>query len=55
LKIWNFPPDKNGVYLNLVDDIRDAFQIDELVVLEYDGLKSTDYKKLAAKLRVREP
>ncbi|XP_057836964.2 CRS2-associated factor 1, chloroplastic isoform X2 [Cryptomeria japonica] len=42
---------KNGVYLNLVKDVRDAFEVCDLVRVNCQGLKSSDYKKIGAKLK----
>ncbi|KAJ7296190.1 hypothetical protein O6H91_Y138600 [Diphasiastrum complanatum] len=42
---------KNGVYLNLVKDVRSAFEIDELVRVDCTGLNPSDYKKIGAKLK----
>eukprot|EP00250_Pteridium_aquilinum_P021223 c25060_g1_i1 orf=525-4490(-) len=42
---------KNGVYLTLVEDVRAAFKLDELVRIDCQGLNPSDYKKIGAKLR----
>ncbi|MCO5569719.1 hypothetical protein L7F22_023434 [Adiantum nelumboides] len=42
---------KNGVYLTLVDEVRAAFKVDELVRVDCQGLNPSDYKKIGAKLR----
>eukprot|EP01018_Ginkgo_biloba_P024225 Gb_32774 [translate_table: standard] len=42
---------KNGVYLNLAKDVRDAFEVSELVRINCQGLKPSDYKKIGAKLK----
>ncbi|KAI5072266.1 hypothetical protein GOP47_0012372 [Adiantum capillus-veneris] len=42
---------KNGVYSTLVDEVRAAFKVDELVRVDCRGLNPSDYKKIGAKLR----
>lgn len=42
---------KNGVYATLVDEVRAAFKVDELVRVNCRGLNPSDYKKIGAKLR----
>ncbi|KAI5079293.1 hypothetical protein GOP47_0004772 [Adiantum capillus-veneris] len=42
---------KNGVYINLVEDVRAAFKLDEIVRIDCTGLNPSDYKKLGAKLK----
>lgn len=42
---------KNGVYLNLVNDVRTAFKVDDLVRIDCQGLNPSDYKKIGAKLK----
>lgn len=42
---------KNGIYLNLVKDVRDAFEGNDLVKINCEGLEPSDYKKIGAKLR----
>lgn len=42
---------KNGVYLNLVKDVRAAFKVDELVRIDCRGLNPRDYRKIGAKLK----
>ncbi|CAN6469862.1 unnamed protein product [Victoria cruziana] len=41
---------KNGVYINLVKDVREAFEQSSLVKINCQGMHATDYKKLGAKL-----
>ncbi|KAJ0976461.1 hypothetical protein J5N97_018426 [Dioscorea zingiberensis] len=41
---------KNGIYLNLVKDVRDAFEESPLVKINCEGMHASDYKKIAAKL-----
>lgn len=41
---------KNGVYINLVKDVRQAFEGSSLVKIDCRGLKPSDYKKIGAKL-----
>jgi RNA-binding protein YhbY len=43
---------KNGIYINLVKDVKDAFEVNELVKIDCEGMEPSDYKKLAAKLKV---
>lgn len=45
---------KNGIYLNLVKDVRDAFDGSPLVKIDCQGLHASDYKKIGAKLMVCE-
>lgn len=42
---------KNGVYLNLVQHVRNGFKVDDLVRIDCRGLNPSDYKKIGAKLR----
>uniref|UniRef100_A0ACD5TT70 Uncharacterized protein n=1 Tax=Avena sativa TaxID=4498 RepID=A0ACD5TT70_AVESA len=42
---------KNGIYINLVKDVRDAFEGNDLVKIDCEGLEPSDYKKIGAKLR----
>ncbi|KAI7726168.1 hypothetical protein M8C21_020387, partial [Ambrosia artemisiifolia] len=42
---------KNGVYLNLMKDVRHAFEESELVKIDCTGMHASDYKKLGAKLK----
>ncbi|MCO5592334.1 hypothetical protein L7F22_046335 [Adiantum nelumboides] len=42
---------KNGVYINLVNDVRAAFKVDDLVRINCCGLNPSDYKKIGAKLK----
>lgn len=43
---------KNGVYFNLVKNVREAFEECELVRINCQGLNKSDYRKIGAKLRV---
>lgn len=43
---------KNGVYCDLVKNIREAFEVCELVRINCQGLNSSDYRKIGAKLKV---
>lgn len=45
---------KNGVYVSLVKDVRDAFELSPLVKVDCPGLEPSDYKKIGAKLKVYE-
>ncbi|KAL6850068.1 hypothetical protein ACP4OV_020695 [Aristida adscensionis] len=42
---------KNGIYISLVKDVRDAFEGNDLVKIDCEGLNPSDYKKIGAKLR----
>uniref|UniRef100_A0A0A9CJ03 Caf2 n=1 Tax=Arundo donax TaxID=35708 RepID=A0A0A9CJ03_ARUDO len=42
---------KNGIYISLVKDVRDAFEGNEIVKIDCEGLNPSDYKKIGAKLR----
>ncbi|KEH21343.1 putative RNA-binding, CRM domain-containing protein [Medicago truncatula] len=42
---------KNGVYYNLVNNVREAFEECELVRVNCQGLNKSDYRKIGAKLR----
>ena len=44
---------KNGIYITLVKDVRDAFEGNDLVKIDCEGLNPSDFKKIGAKLRVR--
>ena len=43
---------KNGVYISLVKDVRDAFEGSPLVKIDCKGMHASDYKKIGAKLKV---
>jgi hypothetical protein len=43
---------KNGVYISLVNDVRNAFEGSTLVKIDCRGMHASDYKKLGAKLKV---
>ncbi|KAF8692487.1 hypothetical protein HU200_039584 [Digitaria exilis] len=51
----NLPPicklAKNGIYITLVKDVRDAFEANDLAKIDCEGLNPSDYKKIGAKLR----
>ncbi|KAH6759550.1 hypothetical protein C2S52_022942 [Perilla frutescens var. hirtella] len=42
---------KNGVYCNLVENVREAFEACELVRINCQGLNPSDYRKIGAKLK----
>ncbi|KAH7420772.1 hypothetical protein KP509_13G021700 [Ceratopteris richardii] len=42
---------KNGVYLDLVNEVKAAFKVDDLVRVDCQGLKPSDYKRIGAKLK----
>ncbi|XP_072955393.1 CRS2-associated factor 2, chloroplastic [Typha angustifolia] len=46
---------KNGIYFDLVKDVRDAFEGSELVKINCQGMHASDYKKLGAKLKELVP
>ncbi|XP_044489945.1 CRS2-associated factor 2, chloroplastic [Mangifera indica] len=46
---------KNGVYLTLVKDVRNAFEGSPLVKIDCKGLHASDYKKIGAKLKELVP
>ena len=46
------PTAKNGVYDNLVNEVRQAFEGSNLVKVDCRGLNPSDYKKIGAKLMV---
>lgn len=46
---------KNGVYLTLVKDVRNAFEQSSLVKIDCRGMHASDYKKLGAKLKELVP
>lgn len=43
---------KNGIYIDLVKDVRDAFEECRLVKINCEGMHASDYKKIGAKLMV---
>lgn len=43
---------KNGVYGNLVKNVREAFEECELVRINCQGMNGSDYRKIGAKLKV---
>ncbi|KAH0458710.1 hypothetical protein IEQ34_011524 [Dendrobium chrysotoxum] len=42
---------KNGIFLSLVKDVRDAFELSHLVKVDCRGLDPSDFKKIGAKLK----
>ncbi|XP_043708860.1 CRS2-associated factor 2, chloroplastic [Telopea speciosissima] len=46
---------KNGVYINLVKDVRDAFEGSPMVKINCTGMHASDYKKIGAKLKELVP
>ncbi|KAK1365358.1 CRS2-associated factor 1, chloroplastic [Heracleum sosnowskyi] len=42
---------KNGVYCDLVNNVREAFEACELVRIDCQGLNPSDYRKIGAKLK----
>lgn len=43
----------NGVYVNVVDKVREAFKTEEVVRLDCTHVETSDCKKIGVKLRVR--
>lgn len=43
---------KNGVYRDLVRNVREAFEECELVRINCQGMNGSDFRKIGAKLRV---
>jgi RNA-binding protein YhbY len=43
---------KNGVYANLVKQVREAFEACDLVRVDCSGLNKSDCRKIGAKLKV---
>ena len=43
---------KNGVYCDLVEDVREAFEACDLVRINCQGVNGSDYRKIGAKLKV---
>ncbi|KAG9459925.1 hypothetical protein H6P81_004433 [Aristolochia fimbriata] len=46
---------KNGIYITLVKDVREAFEESPLVKVNCKGLEPSDYKKIGAKLKELVP
>ncbi|XP_057467891.1 CRS2-associated factor 1, chloroplastic [Actinidia eriantha] len=46
---------KNGVYCDLVEDVREAFQACDLVRINCQGVNGSDYRKIGAKLKELVP
>ncbi|KAH7570312.1 hypothetical protein JRO89_XS05G0084400 [Xanthoceras sorbifolium] len=46
---------KNGVYITLVKDVKNAFEGSSLVKIDCKGMHASDYKKLGAKLKELVP
>ena len=44
---------RNGVYVNVVDRVRDAFETEEVVRLDCKHVGMSDCKKIGVKLKVR--
>ncbi|XP_024516167.1 CRS2-associated factor 2, chloroplastic [Selaginella moellendorffii] len=42
---------RNGVYLHLVNEVKSAFEVDELVKLDCRGMNIADVRKIGAKLK----
>jgi RNA-binding protein YhbY len=50
----NFFVGKNGVYINLVKQVREAFEACDLVRIDCSDLNKSDCRKIGAKLKVRK-
>ncbi|GFS41226.1 RNA-binding CRS1 / YhbY (CRM) domain-containing protein [Actinidia rufa] len=46
---------KNGVYCDLVEDVREAFEACDLVRINCQGVNGSDYRKIGAKLKELVP
>lgn len=46
---------KNGVYCDLVKNVREAFEECELARINCQGMNGSDYRKIGAKLKVENP
>jgi RNA-binding protein YhbY len=46
------PTGKNGVYCDLVKNVREAFEECELVRINCEGVNGSDYRRIGAKLKV---
>ena len=49
---FHFLTGKNGVYANLVKEVREAFEACDLVRVDCSGLNKSDCRKIGAKLKV---
>lgn len=47
-----FPAARNGVYVNVVDRVREAFKTEEVVRLDCTHVGTSDCKRIGVKLRV---
>lgn len=47
-----FPAARNGVYVNVVDRVREAFETEEVVRLDCTHVGTSDCKRIGVKLRV---
>lgn len=55
--LMNFRPKfaaRNGVYVNVVEKVREAFKTEEVVRLDCSYVETSDSKKIGVKLRVRK-
>lgn len=50
--VYSIVAAKNGVYVDLVGNVREAFEACELVRIDCQGLNPSDYRKIGAKLKV---
>ncbi|CAA7013946.1 unnamed protein product [Microthlaspi erraticum] len=46
---------KNGVYCDLVKNVKEAFEVCELVRIDCQGMKGSDFRKIGAKLKELVP
>jgi RNA-binding protein YhbY len=51
-QIIQFCIGKNGVYVNLVKQVREAFEVCDLVRVDCSDLNKSDCRKIGAKLKV---
>lgn len=49
---WFFSAARNGVYVNVVDRVKEAFMTEEVVRLDCTHVGTSDCKRIGAKLRV---
>lgn len=52
LKWFEFVSGKNGVYSDLVNNVKEAFEACDLVRINCEGMNGSDYRKIGAKLKV---
>lgn len=52
LKWFEFVSGKNGVYSDLVNNVKEAFEACDLVRINCEGMNGSDYRRIGAKLKV---